>query len=463
MRKMLTPKTISALKAAEKGSRYEVMDTVVPHLGVRVSSKGSRTFIVFARFPGNPNPVRRTLADADIMDLATARETARDWLMAIAKGQDPRQEQVREVTLPLMPEPTIALPPLIGEAPCDNEPTVQSVVSLFLKRHVRKESDTAEGAGPKRKKEAPLRSAIEIERIFDRYILADFEGKPRWRDRAFISIRRADVTRLMDVLEDDHGPGQADHVLAMLSKLFNWYAARSDDYVSPIVRGMRRSSVRLRVRKRILNDEEIRVLWVAAQSTGTFGAFARVALLTGQRRSKLLTMKWTDISETGVWAIRTEAREKGNAASLQLPKTVIDVIKTQPRRNDNVYVFASRYDGPFNSLSKGKAALEEKMAASLGHPTPHWVVHDLRRTAKSLMARARVPRDISERVLGHVIPGVEGVYDHYSYFDEKAQALKKLSALVLQIVADDKPQCASKAQARPKATADKRRDQSSSD
>jgi integrase len=63
-----------------------------------------------------------------------------------------------------------------------------------------------------------------------------------------------------------------------------------------------------------------------------------------------------------------------------------------------------------------------------------WVVHDLRRTARSLMSRAKVRRNHAERVLGHAIPGVEGIYDHYSYQTEKGKALAKLANLVAKIV-----------------------------
>jgi hypothetical protein len=62
------------------------------------------------------------------------------------------------------------------------------------------------------------------------------------------------------------------------------------------------------------------------------------------------------------------------------------------------------------------------------------VLHDLRRTARSLMSRAGVLPHVSERVLGHVIPGVEGVYDRHSYDVEKAHALTKLAALVETII-----------------------------
>jgi len=65
---------------------------------------------------------------------------------------------------------------------------------------------------------------------------------------------------------------------------------------------------------------------------------------------------------------------------------------------------------------------------------PPWKLHDLRRTSKTLMTRAGVRPDISERVLSHVIPGVEGVYGKWSYLPEKRNALIKLAALVERII-----------------------------
>jgi hypothetical protein len=76
--------------------------------------------------------------------------------------------------------------------------------------------------------------------------------------REFASIRRGDVTQLLDAIAEDAGPVAADKMLAITSKIFNWYATRHDDYTSPIVRGMRRSNPKDRARTRILNDDEIR-------------------------------------------------------------------------------------------------------------------------------------------------------------------------------------------------------------
>jgi integrase len=63
-----------------------------------------------------------------------------------------------------------------------------------------------------------------------------------------------------------------------------------------------------------------------------------------------------------------------------------------------------------------------------------WVLHDLRRTARSLMSRVGVSSDIAEMVLGHKLAGVRGVYDRHSYAAEKRDALEKLAGLVNMIL-----------------------------
>jgi len=63
-----------------------------------------------------------------------------------------------------------------------------------------------------------------------------------------------------------------------------------------------------------------------------------------------------------------------------------------------------------------------------------WTLHDLRRTARSLMSRAGVNTDHAERCLGHVIGGVRGVYDRHEYLAEKRQAFEALAALIDSIV-----------------------------
>ena len=174
--------------------------------------------------------------------------------------------------------------------------------------------------------------------------------------------------------------------------------------------------------------KSLRAVWQAASENGTFGAFVRVLLLTGQRREKVASMKWADVSVDGVWTISAEDREKGHAVELALPEAALAIIRERPRFADNPYVFAGRGGSHISGYSKAKAALDAKVKIA------DWRLHDLRRTARSLMSRASVRPDIAERVLGHAIQGVGGVYDRHDYVAQKAEALKRLAHLLQNIL-----------------------------
>src|ERR1019366_3216406 len=126
-----------------------------------------------------------------------------------------------------------------------------------------------------------------------------------------------------------------------------------------------------------------------------------------------------------------------------LSKAALALIEAQLKLDDCDFVFPSRAMTPYSGFGKSKAALDKavlkmmKKQAKKGakvRPLPNWTLHDLRRTAKTLMVRAGVRPDISERVLGHAIAGVEGTYDRHSYADEKRNALEKLAAMIERIL-----------------------------
>jgi integrase len=266
-----------------------------------------------------------------------------------------------------------------------------------------------------------LRTGGELKRVLEKYVL------PVWHDRAFATIRRSDVAALLDAVEDAHGPWVADEVLAVLGSVSSWFASRNDDYVPPFVKGMRRVPAQARKRSRILSDTELRAVWRAAEQAGTFGALIQLLLTTAQRREKVVTMKWSDL-DGDVWTIASEPREKGNPGTLKLPPLAMKVLGRLPRMAGNPYVFHGRSDGPLAGFSHRHARFLKASGTS------GWTLHDARRSARSLMARAGVISEHAERVLGHVIAGVEGVYNQHAYAPEKAAALAKLARLITQVV-----------------------------
>ena len=378
-RKVLTDRMVASLP--KKRKRYPVPDPELRGHYIRVMPQGANVFVAVAR-DRYGKQVWTTIGTADKLSIDKARDEARERINHIAAG----------------------LPPV--EPPKPKPDAFQSVAENWLKRHVIAKK---------------LRTRAEIERVLRVYVY------PLWGGRDFTRLRRSDIASLLDHAEDHHGARQADYVLAVVRQISNWYSTRHDDYLSPFVRGMQRAAPNKR--ERVLDDDELRRVWTAAEGAGAFGAIAKLLLLTAQRRDKVVTLRWADISPEGVWTIPQESdREKGHAGVLRLPPAALDIIQAQPRLASNPYVFAGRGTGPINGFSKDKARFD-KAAGVQG-----WVLHDLRRTARSLMSRAGVSSEHAERVLGHVIPGVGGIYDRHEYFDEKAHALAKLAALIERII-----------------------------
>jgi len=377
-RRHLDDKQVGKLKAKPK--RYTKPDPELIGHYVRIHPSGVRSYVAVARDPFGKQ-VWTTIGTTDHIGIEKAREKAREIIARVKAG--------KPATEPPPPAPD----------------SYAVVAGNWIKRHV-----AAKG----------LRSQAEIERCLRKYVM------PHWGNRPFTEIKRRDVAHLLEHIEDTHGARQADAVLTIIRSIAIWYSARDDAYVVPVVPGMKRCTNGSRTR--ILNDDEIRAVWKAADQSGQFGALVQLALLTGQRKAKLLRMRWSDISTDGVWTIPTEAREKGNAGELVLPEAALAVLRRQPRILGTDLVFPPQRGGKMSS-SHGMLGFRAKLPKM-----QPWTLHDCRRTARSLMSRAGVTSEHAERVLGHTIEGTEGVYDRFDYGPQKADALKRLAALINQIV-----------------------------
>ena len=294
--------------------------------------------------------------------------------------------------------------------------TVNAVLDAFVERHVRKN----------------LRAGAEVERVFNTCVRPAIGSKP------ICELRRRDVVELLDVIEDRGSPVMADRTLAHLRKALRWWATRDDAFVPPIVPGMARTKPAERARRRTLTDEEICDVWHAldiADVPACYPNYVRALLLTAQRRDEVARMSWGEIQDD-TWIIPAERYKTAVENIVPLTVTVQQLLGKPQKRG---FVFSTTYgDLPFSGFSKAKAALDKAVAElhkrEKRKPIPHWTLHDLRRTARSLISRAGVPADIAERVLGHKIPGVRGVYDRHEYVTEKRDALQKLAVLVERIL-----------------------------
>ena len=370
-RKNLTERQVHQLP--RKAKRYTLPDPVQPHLVLRIPVRGPVTYAAVARRKKTTEHGRlvwKTLGTSAYLSLDEARALTRDAVKRIRTG------------LPLEDVQGVS---------------VADVADRWLKLVVH---------------EKGYRTARERERIVRKYIV------PKLGDRVFVAVRRSDIATLLDNIATDNGKAQADQVLKIFGAIASWWSKREDDYRSPIVRGMRRGEATKR--DRVLADDEIRAVWRAADKHGAAGGFVQFALLCAQRYAKVATMRWADL-HGDVWDIQQNTREKGTAGLLRLPPLALEIIHRQPRIAGKDRVFGRPH-------SRTLARLRDDAGVH------NWTVHDLRRTARTLLSRARVPTEIAELVLGHSIKGIQQVYDRHKYFEEKAHALAALAQLVKNIL-----------------------------
>lgn len=305
-------------------------------------------------------------------------------------------------------------------------------------------------------------SKPELERCLRKYVF------PKLGDVPVAAIRRGDVMELRtDIVAGIRatkrnsaipitGERQADAATGIIRSVLLWWEdASKDDYVCPLKpkRKTRRRAGSQRVagkrrkgRTRILAADEIKLIWKAAGQLGLYGSMVKLLLLSGQRREKVSSARWRDFQDN-VWTIAVEHEfEKGNGGMLKLPPFAMSVLSAIPKVDGCSFVFPGRYAGrvpqprsgrnhtlsdkPFNSFSQGAADLRKLLPANMAR----WTLHDLRRTARSIMTDLRVDDRTAEMVLGHAIEGVEETYNLSEYSEQKFEALAKLAGYVQNLV-----------------------------
>jgi integrase len=377
-------------------------DEAMPGFGLMVTPNGHKSYVVDYRASRR----KRRMHLKSRLTLSDARREAKAVLGRVAKGGDPLTERRKAERAK-------------GE-------TLKAIVEEYLAQ----EADR-------------LRTADGRRSVLERLVLPKLGGRP------ISDITRTDIVRLLDRIVDENGAVAADMVLAYLRRVMNWHAGRSDTFLSPIVRGMARTSPSKRRRQRVLSDDELRAVWkVAEASQDAFSYFVRFLLLTATRRNEAARMKRGEVSGDE-WTIPQERYKTGLELVIPLSPAGRDtdattaaqaVLDKVPKVGKSGYVFTTDGKHAIAGFSKFKRAFDAKVLAELrkqdpeAKPLPNWTLHDLRRTARSLMSRAGVPSDHAERCLGHVLPGVRGTYDRYEYLPEKRRAFEALAALVERIV-----------------------------
>jgi integrase len=165
-----------------------------------------------------------------------------------------------------------------------------------------------------------------------------------------------------------------------------------------------------------------------------YGRIVRLLLLTAQRRDEVGSMQWAELDTfSGLWTLPSARTKNHREHSLPLVPAALALLPHRRNGRDFLFGEGPRRSGDphrgFSGWSKSKTALDARIAEALGESLPHWTVHDLRRSASTVMAdRLGVLPHIVEAILNHVSghrAGVAGVYNRARYATEMREALQR--------------------------------------
>ena len=279
--------------------------------------------------------------------------------------------------------------------------TVGQLIEDYLDRHV-----------------STLKTGDQIERMFARGD-DDWEGvngepsKP-WMDhlvgggqlRQLHHIHIADFGRqhLVDVLRDIQAPVMANRARAQMMKLCSFGVEHGWLETNPAINLPKNKEQKCNV---ILRDEHISAIWPLLQPALKF------ALATGQRRSEVANMRWSDI-RGDVWI--QEDTKNGQAHALKLPLFTLNLL---PSCREGDYVWPGRDRPKINESTLSHQWLQA--SKEIGFESK---LHDARRTAGSNIAALTGSAEAADRVLNHALPGITSRYVLHDFGDIKAKSLQ---------------------------------------
>ncbi len=377
MKTKLTKASVAALGLTEGKSDVIHFDADIPGFGLRFrrGADGVNVTWVLQHKTG-----RETLGRYPAISPADAREWAAKEYARIALGHSPAAARV--------------------EAKRQRAETFEAVLRLYLPG----------------KKLRP-RSRVEIERHL-------LKNAAPLHPLALSKIGRRDIANCLTAVAEHSGEVQANRTRASLSAFFVWAWRQGLGESNPVQATNRHAEAS---RDRVLSDTELKSIWRELPEDA-YGRAIKLLILTGQRRSEIGDLRWSEVDLARNSILLSGARTKnGRPHEVPLSDAARAILEAQPRSGE--YVFGT---SGLKSWADFKRGLDARLPLE-----PKWVLHDLRRTAATRMIDLGVLPHVVEAVLNHTSghrAGVAGVYNRSLYAAEKAQALGRWAAHVMAVV-----------------------------
>jgi integrase len=389
----LTQRTVAAITLPPDKTDAIYFDDALPSFGLRLRAGGSRQFVLCYRIGAKQR--RFTIGSTTLFKVEEARDKARALLQRIRDHHDPQVEK--------------------AEAKARAGDTFIAAARRYLVRQ---------------KDRLRPRSYVETER----YLLSHWEVL---HPLPLGNIDRRTIAARLSEIATTSGPVAADRARGEIMAVFAWAMKEGLIDANPALATNTHSVAK--ARDRVLNSAELAEIWRAA-GDDAFGTIVKLLILTGQRRTEIGALRWSEV-DFAAQMIRLPAErcKNGRANDTALAAPALRLLQARPRRIGPMdFVFGAN---GFGCYSAAKPALDQRIAgarqAAGVEPMPPWVLHDLRRSVATGMAELGVAPHVIEAVLNHVSGhkrGVAGIYNRASYDKEKRAALDRWADHVLAAV-----------------------------
>jgi integrase len=348
------------------------------------------------------------------------------WVFCFRPKGAGRREQSRTITIGTWPRVTLdaartKATALAGEVAQWRDPAADLRVARTREKRVVSAAIEGYGASIRRRK---LVAAEAVESGLKRE-LAPIAA------REIDKLVRSDFVAIIEALENAGRPGSAANLRKYCHSLLEWCLSQGTIRHN-VLAGLRRPrssrAERLENQRtgRALSDDQIGALWSAAGNLGPFGGLIRLGLLSGMRRGELAGLRWSDVRDDRI-VLEAHVTKMGVAHEIPITATVRALLNSQSRTSSPL-VFPSLRTG---DEMEGWSKLTPRAVHASGVP---FRLHDLRRTARTIMSRCGVAEDVAELAIGHLRRGLVGTYNKDSAWEARVDAFERVGDHVARIV-----------------------------
>ncbi len=384
------------------GKRYDL--TKGNGFCLRVSAKGQKSWVYSYWFNGESK--RFTVGYYPALSIAQAIKAVTDAALLKDNGIDPLQQKIDKQEA-------------IRQEQARELKTIEWLATEFYTEYIEK----------------TRKSPLNVKQIIHTEIINNL-GKIKLDE-----ITARQIVKSLKPIVDRGARSHANKTLAIIKQMFSYAVSVGLIEINP-AQGIKSSVIggKETPRDRNLSLEEIKLIWQWLDNESNHKLHPatptalKILLLTGVRSGELRTAEWSEIDfNSSLWTIPPEKYKTGIKHKVHLTEFTIKHLQELKDLSGSKWVLPSIKDTNKPLSDKALARAVKRTESRIKDVAP-WTPHDLRRTFNTQLSAMGILPHISEKCLGHKLPGIMATYNKHEYLSERKEALEQWANKIEMLV-----------------------------